>query len=198
MSGVRVPLAVDAQVRVPFGPVLVPLRALVLLIVTAPIALACLSFGNLSVGSRIGLAVAVMMLGFTLAAPMRDGIWIGTWCLYRLANRVLPTAVLEGEGRRARVRSSGGAMQVTHMRAEISWRSPLRPLRHLTGLAHRKQCRRRSCSVEPGRCSRHPDVGRPRRIPNERGTRALVRDRSAMAPCPRLPIPTRERCQQFR
>ena len=35
MSGVRVPLAVDAQVRVPFGPILVPLRALVLLI-TAP------------------------------------------------------------------------------------------------------------------------------------------------------------------
>ena len=31
MSGIRVPLAVDAQVRVPFGPVLVPLRALVLL-----------------------------------------------------------------------------------------------------------------------------------------------------------------------
>ena len=134
MSGIRVPLAVDAQVRVPFGPMLVPLRALVLLTVTAPIALACLSFGDFSVGSRIGLAVAVMMLGFTLAAPMRDGIWIGTWCLYRLANRVLPTAVLEGEGRRARVRSSGDAMQVTHIRAEISWRSPLRALRHLTVL----------------------------------------------------------------
>lgn len=134
MSGIRVPLAVDAQVRVPFGPVLVPLRALVLLTVSAPISLACLSWGGLSVGSRIGLAVAVMMLGFTLAAPMRDGIWIGTWCLYRLADRILPTAVLDGAGRRARVRSSGDAMQVTHIRGELSWRSPLRALRHLTVL----------------------------------------------------------------
>ena len=40
---------------------------------SAPIALVCLGIGALSVGSRLGLAVAVMMLGFTLAAPMRDG-----------------------------------------------------------------------------------------------------------------------------
>lgn len=134
MSGIRVPLAVDAQVRVPFGPILVPLRALVLLTACSPIALACLSLGALPVGSRIGLAVAVMMLGFTLAAPMRDGIWIGTWCVYRLADRVLPTAVLDGKGRRARVRCSGGAMQVSRIRRQLVWRAPLRPLRHLTVL----------------------------------------------------------------
>src|ERR1700676_1375176 len=103
MNSVRVPLAVDAQVRVPFGPILVPLRALVLLTAAAPIALACLSLGALSVGSRLGLAIAVMMLGFTVAAPMREGIWIGTWCLYRLSRRLLTTAVLDGERRRARV-----------------------------------------------------------------------------------------------
>jgi Helicase HerA, central domain len=134
MSGVRVPLAVDAQVRVPFGPVLVPLRALVLLTAAAPIALACLSLGALSVGSRLGLAVAVMMLGFTLAAPMRDGIWIGTWCLYRLGGRVWTTAVLDGKGRRARVQPAANAMHVSRIRPEIVWRSPLRALRHLTVL----------------------------------------------------------------
>jgi TraG P-loop domain len=134
VSGVRVPLAVDAQVRVPFGPVLVPLRALVLLTAAAPIALACFSLGALSVGSRLGLAIAVMMLGFTVAAPMREGIWIGTWCLYRLSGRLLTTAVLDGEGRRGRVQSAGGAMQVSRIRREIAWRPPVRALRHLTGL----------------------------------------------------------------
>jgi hypothetical protein len=134
MSGVRVPLAVDAQVRVPFGPILVPLRALVLLTAFAPIALVCLSIGALSVGSRLGLAVAVMMLGFTLAAPVRDGIWIGTWCLYRVGGCLLPSAVLEGKGRRARVESAGNAMQVSRIRREIVWRPPVRALRHLTAL----------------------------------------------------------------
>src|ERR1700676_1675438 len=134
MNSVRVPLAVDAQVRVPFGPILVPLRALVLLIAAAPIALACLSLGTLSVGPRRGLAVAVMMAGFTLAAPMRDGIWIGTWCLYRLGGRVWTTAVLDGTGRRASVQPEGNAMHVSRIRPEIVWRSPLRALRHLTAL----------------------------------------------------------------
>ena len=134
MSGVRVPLAVDAQVRVPLGPILMPLRALILVSASAPVALACLSLGTLSVGSRLGLAIAVMMLGFTLAAPTRDGIWIGTWCLYRLARWVLPTAVLDGEGHRAHVRFAGSAMQVTGIRREIRWRSPMRALRHLTVL----------------------------------------------------------------
>jgi hypothetical protein len=134
MSGVRVPLAVDAQVRVPLGPILIPLRALILLSASAPVALACLSLGRLSVGSRLGLAIAVMMLGFTLAAPTRDGIWIGIWCVYRLACWVLPTAVLDGEGHRARVQFGGSAMQVTRIRREIRWRSPVRALRHLTVL----------------------------------------------------------------
>ncbi len=87
MSGVRVPLAVDAQIRVPFGPMLVPLRALVLISAATPLALLCMGMNALSVGSRIGLAMAVLMLAFTIAAPMRDGIWFGTWLLYRLWRR---------------------------------------------------------------------------------------------------------------
>jgi hypothetical protein len=134
MNGVRVPLAVDAQVRVPFGPVLIPLRALILLTAAAPVALACLSLGALSVGSRLGLATAVMMLGFTLAAPMRDGVWIGTWCLYRLGARFLPTVVLKGHGQRARVRFTSDAMQVSRIRRELVWPRPLRALRYLSML----------------------------------------------------------------
>src|ERR1700690_1059828 len=119
MTSIRVPLAVDAQVRVPFGPILLPLRALVLLTAASPIALVCLGLNELSVSARIGLAVAVLMIGFTLAAPMREGIWIGTWCLYGLARRVMPTAVLEGRGSRARIQLVGGALEVSHIRTQL-------------------------------------------------------------------------------
>jgi hypothetical protein len=134
VTSIRVPLAVDAQVRVPFGPILLPLRALALLVASAPIALVCLGINALSVSFRLGLAVAVLMLGFTLAAPTREGIWIGTWHLYRLARRVVPTAVLDGHGRRARVRFVGEGMEVSRVRAEIATPSPLRALRHVTRL----------------------------------------------------------------
>ncbi|MGA8668120.1 MAG: hypothetical protein WB804_14775, partial [Candidatus Dormiibacterota bacterium] len=85
-------------------------------------------------GSRFGLAIAVMMLGFTLSAPTRDGIWIGTWCVYRLGGQLLSTAVLDGAGHRAHVQSADNAMQVSRIRSEILWRGPLRPLRHLSAL----------------------------------------------------------------
>jgi Helicase HerA, central domain len=134
LTGIRVPLAVDAQVRVPFGPILLPLRALALMVASAPVALVCLGIGALSVSSRVGLAVSVLMLGFTLAAPTRDGIWIGTWYLYRLARRFVPTAVLDGHGWRARVHFVGDGLEVSRVRAEIAPPSPLRALRHLTSL----------------------------------------------------------------
>jgi hypothetical protein len=134
VTSVRVPLAVDAQVRVPFGPILMPLRTLALVVAAAPVALVCLGISALSVSSRMGLAIAVLTLGFTLAAPMREGIWIGTWCLYRLARNVVPTTVLDGSGRRARVRLVGGGLEVADVRDQITMSGPLRALRHLTRL----------------------------------------------------------------
>ena len=75
------------------------------------------------------------MLGFTLAAPSREGVWIGTWTLYRVARRVLPTAVLDGRGQRAKVDFIGGGLQVSRIRPEIGRSARLlRPLRHLTRL----------------------------------------------------------------
>ncbi|MGD0193294.1 MAG: DUF87 domain-containing protein [Candidatus Dormibacteria bacterium] len=134
MSGVRVPLAVDAQIRVPFGPMLVPLRALVLISAATPLALLCMGMNALSVGSRIGLAMAVLMLAFTIAAPMRDGIWFGTWLFYRPGASVMTTAVLNGEGCRASVKCTGDAMQVSRVRRETRWPRPLRSFRNLTAL----------------------------------------------------------------
>ena len=48
MTALRVPLAVDAQVRVPLGPMLLPLRALVVLTAVSPVALLCLGIGALA------------------------------------------------------------------------------------------------------------------------------------------------------
>jgi len=132
MSAVRVPLAVDAQVRIPFGPILLPLRSLVVLTAVSPLALLCLGIGVLPVSSRVGMAVAVLMLGFTLAAPMREGIWIGTWFVYRFAGLVIPTTVLDGQGRRARVRLSGEGLEVSRMRPELPNTRGIRAFRHLT------------------------------------------------------------------
>ena len=132
MSTIRVPLAVDAQVRVPVGPILLPLRALVVLTAVSPIALLCLGISALPVSTRLGIAVAVLMLGFTLAAPMREGIWIGTWFAYRVARRLMPTAVLDGQGRRARVLLTGAGLEVSRVRPELGNRRGVRALRHLT------------------------------------------------------------------
>ena len=133
VSGSRVPLAIDAQVRAPFGPVLVPLRALVLLSAAAPIALALPQPWWPLVGSRLGLAIAVMM---SASRSRRRCVRYldRNVVLYRLCGRFLTTAVLDGDGRRARVQSTGDAMKVSRIRQEFVWRPPVRLLRHLTGL----------------------------------------------------------------
>ena len=156
MSTIRVPLAVDAQVRVPVGPILLPLRALVVLTAVSPIALLCLGISALPVSTRLGIAVAVLMLGFTLAAPMREGIWIGTWFAYRVARRLMPTAVLDGQGRRARVLLTGAGLEVSRVRPELGnrrgSRSPTLDSRSPGG-----QRRRRHHPPQSGGSTSNPD-----------------------------------------
>lgn len=147
MTNIRVPLAVDAQIRVPVGPILLPLRALLVLTAVSPIALLCLGITALPVSSRLGLAAAVLMLGFTLAAPMREGIWIGTWFAYRVARGVMPTAVLDGQGRRARVRLTGTGLEVSRIRPEVGNVRGLRALRYLRLACRRSTARSPESSV---------------------------------------------------
>jgi hypothetical protein len=91
----------------------------VLLALASPLALVILGIGALSAGTRVGLTVAVLLLALTVAAPTREGLWIGTWWLYRCSELVLPTAVQSGRGCRARVRDVAGAMQVTRVRGPL-------------------------------------------------------------------------------
>ena len=129
MTRVRVPLAVDAQLRIPLGPVLLPLRAVVLLAAVSPVAFLCLQIDALNVSYRVGTALTVYMLAFTLAVPEREGVWIGTWCAYRMVRSLVTTAVVGGEPRRARIRMMRGGIEVTRVK------EPLAPLARVPWLA---------------------------------------------------------------
>lgn len=113
MTRVRVPLAVDAQMRIPLGPALLPVRAVALLAAVSPLAFLALQIASLDVSYRVGIAITTFMLAFTLAVPEREGIWIGTWSLYMLIRPLLTTAIVGGAPRRARVRTVGGGLEVT-------------------------------------------------------------------------------------
>jgi hypothetical protein len=129
MTRVRVPLAVDAQMRIPLGPVLLPMRAVVLLAAVSPLAFLCLQLDALNVSYRVGVALTVYMLGFTLAVPEREGVWIGTWCVYRALRPLVTTALVGGAPRRARIRAISGGIEVTRVK------SPPALLAHLPWLA---------------------------------------------------------------
>jgi len=122
VKSLRVPLAVDAQVRVPLGPAMLPLRTVFALALVTPLGLCLLGLTPVAVTYRVGLVLAAFMLAFTLATPTREGVWIGTWCVYRFAGSVLPTAVISGQPARARVRTVAGAVHVTKVRSDLASR----------------------------------------------------------------------------
>jgi hypothetical protein len=120
MKRVRVFLAVDTQTRVPFGPVMLPIRGVAMLALASPLIFVCLGLSGLPVTYRVGLVAAVIMIAFTLAATTREGVWIGTWWLYRQAYRILPSAVSTGACLRASVTITSGAVIVANARPALS------------------------------------------------------------------------------
>lgn len=115
-GAIRVPLAVDAQFRLAVGPMLLPVRSLVLAALAGPAAYALLALGlpGLWGPASAGLALAVAA---SLGLPERQGVWIGTHVIYRHAWRVMPSTVARGRASRARVRDVRGAVHVTGERA---------------------------------------------------------------------------------
>src|SRR5438105_5694207 len=116
MNRIRVPLSVDARVRIPLGPALLPLRAVLMFALASLPAFMCLGAGVVPVSYRLGLVVSFYMLAFTLAVPEREGVWIATWAVYRLAHRKLPCAVIDGSCCRAHLRLVADAVAVTDVR----------------------------------------------------------------------------------
>ena len=101
---VRVPLAVDAQLRVPFGPVALPVRSLLLCAAIAPAAWLLLS-AQLPGMWGPGAALFVFAVGAVLGIPEREGVWVGTYAAYGIASHMLPAAITDG------VVSSSGAVR---------------------------------------------------------------------------------------
>ena len=127
---ISVPLAVDARFRLPIGPVLLPLRSVLLLALASPGAYLLLAAGFPGMWGAAS-AGFVLALAASFGLPEREGIWIGTHLLYGQAWRVMPAVVERERVLMARVRSVRGAVLVT---AERPARRPSRWIpRRLSG-----------------------------------------------------------------
>jgi hypothetical protein len=126
-KSIRVPLNVDAQFRLAMGPVIVPVRSVVLAATVSPVAYMLLA---LHLPGLWGAAGAGFMLAMaaSFGLPERQGVWIGTHLLYRHAWRLLPSTVTRGRPGRARIREAGGSIHVSGAR-EMSAGSRLLPRR---------------------------------------------------------------------
>ena len=110
---IRVPLAVDAQVRVPVGPASVPVRTVIVTACSAPLAYAAFMIPFSNGQWRVGAALMVFAMAFTFATPTREGIWIGTYAAYKFLDRLFPTAIVNGRAQRSLVKFSGETVRIT-------------------------------------------------------------------------------------
>jgi len=132
---IRVPLAVDAQVRIRLGPFLFPLRAVILCALTSPAAWLIVNIESLPDTWRMAAALFLLMMAASFGIPQREGIWLGTWFLYRAAGRIMPSLVINGEIRRARVTAIGATVHVRKSRPTFASAKPLLSrLNHVAGL----------------------------------------------------------------
>lgn len=102
MSRIRVPLAVDAQARLPLGPVQMPLRGAVLAVPALAASIVVLVL-PLPMQPRVGLVTGVVGVTVWAAMRTRQGVWIGTYALYRLLGGQAPSLLADGVWARARV-----------------------------------------------------------------------------------------------
>jgi Helicase HerA, central domain len=112
---IRVPLNVDAQFRLAVGPMLLPLRSLILAASVSPFAYLLLA---LHLPGLWGVAGAGLLLAIaaSFGLPERQGVWIGTHLAYRQAWRLLPSTVSRGAAGYALVREIGGSVHVSRER----------------------------------------------------------------------------------
>lgn len=108
---VRVPLAVDARLRLPLGSLALPLRSAALAAAAGPPALLVL---NLRLPGLWSPVLACFLLAATASSgiPEREGVWVGTHALYRQGWRLLPSMVEAGRAGRARISRDGPSIRV--------------------------------------------------------------------------------------
>jgi hypothetical protein len=95
VTRIRIPLSVDAQLRIPLGPIQAPVRTCIALGVA--ILPACIAFElPLSLGLRFAAVVGVFGTAIAIASPMREGVWVGTVWALQLLGRWLPSDLAQG------------------------------------------------------------------------------------------------------
>jgi len=121
MSRIRVPLAVDAEVRLPLGPFLVPLRGMALAALMTPVVLLVLQL-PFAVGKRLVLTAVLAILAVGGSIPRREGVWVGTYWLLRIAGcRLVPSHLSRGQWGRGRVRLGARGASISSSRAGGAW-----------------------------------------------------------------------------
>ena len=159
---IRVPLNVDAQFRLAVGPMLLPVRSLILAASMSPVAYMLLA---LRLPGLWGVAGAgfVLAMAASFGLPERQGVWVGTHLAYRRAWRLLPSTIKPGQGG-LRPRARGGGLDPRQWPAAVAAAHGSRPSwRPLLALPRRR-----------ADGARHPPA-RPRGPPRGPGHRGAAR-----------------------
>jgi conjugal transfer ATP-binding protein TraC len=146
MKPIQVPLALRAEIRLPVGPVELPLRAVIVMLAVAPSALLLFAL-PLSLTYQIGGAIMLLGMASAISRPNREGVWIGTWLFYRCLDPLLTRVIAGGRPEATSLRRVGVHLRMSSRRRE--------PLRGPWGLA-RWTCLPRVREVGPGLFRRIP------------------------------------------
>jgi hypothetical protein len=166
MKPIQVPLALRAEIRLPVGPVELPLRAVVVMLAVAPFALLLFLF-PISLTYQVGGAIMLLGAASAVSRPNREGVWVGTWIFYRRLDPLLTRVIRDGRPRAASLRRIGAHLQLPERDRE--------PLRVPWGLSRWTRLARLR-EVEPGLFERVPggwsailELSGPRDAPHTEG-----------------------------
>ncbi|MGC8460611.1 MAG: VirB4 family type IV secretion system protein [Candidatus Dormibacteria bacterium] len=63
--------------------------------------------------AKLTVDAFLLLFAMTVGVPTREGIWVGTWLIYRRSHHVLPNLIVENASKRSKVRIVGSALHVT-------------------------------------------------------------------------------------
>jgi Helicase HerA, central domain len=117
MRMVKVPMAVDAKVTIPVGPVNLPIRSVLLLVLVAPLAYICMT--SIDGTAKFVAPICLFAVAGMIGLPEREGVWIGSFVFFNLINPLLPRIVRGGRSGRGRVRRVGQGISVGKLRKPL-------------------------------------------------------------------------------
>lgn len=118
MRMVRVPMAVDAKLKIPVGPVNLPIRAVLCLVVAAP--LAYIGVEYLPGMYRYVVPIVGLILAAMLGMPEQESVWILTFAIYKVFEPLLPRIIRGGLPGRVNVKRVGSGLSVGRPRRQLA------------------------------------------------------------------------------